>query len=184
MNKKLASFLLTEVSQWEKERIISSQQAQLLQQRYRTQATKHSQNLLQIILSVIGALLIGVGIVSILAFNWDNLPETLRMIIKYDIGPDLLEYIFYPGKHLYRHVRYRLPLRHYIEIIVRLYIEKVQNLIEHLAVLRGYAYDALQLTIMLYRFYERRHFYGLRPGSENRQYFFHQSNPSVPKQCL
>ena len=70
---------------------------------------------------------------------------------KYDIGPDLLEYIFYPGKHLYRHVRYRLPLRHYIEIIVRLYIEKVQNLIEHLAVLRGYAYDALQLTIMLYR---------------------------------
>lgn len=83
MNKKLASFLLTEVSQWEKERIISSQQAQLLQQRYRTQATKHSQNLLQIILSVIGALLIGVGIISILAFNWDNLPETLRMIIAF-----------------------------------------------------------------------------------------------------
>lgn len=83
MNKKLASFLLTEVNQWEKERIISSQQAQLLQQRYRAQATKHSQNLLQIILSVIGALLIGVGIVSILAFNWDNLPETLRMIIAF-----------------------------------------------------------------------------------------------------
>ena len=51
MNKKLASFLLTEVNQWEKERIISSQQAQLLQQRYRAQATKHSQNLLQIILT-------------------------------------------------------------------------------------------------------------------------------------
>lgn len=83
MNKKLASFLLTEVSQWEKERIISSQQAQLLQQRYQAQATKHSQNLLQIILSVIGALLIGVGIVSILAFNWDNLPETLRVIIAF-----------------------------------------------------------------------------------------------------
>lgn len=83
MNKKLASLLLTEINQWEKERIISSQQAQLLQQRYQAQATKHSQNLLQIILSVIGALLIGVGIISILAFNWDNLPETLRMIIAF-----------------------------------------------------------------------------------------------------
>lgn len=48
------------------------------------QKTKQaSSNLLQIILGVLGALLVGLGILLILAHNWDNFPKTFKAILAF-----------------------------------------------------------------------------------------------------
>jgi len=72
-NKK--DWLLKEIPQWEVDGLISRDQAQLLRQKYQTSPENSQYGLDTIIISVIGALLIGLGIILFFAWNWKDMPR-------------------------------------------------------------------------------------------------------------
>ncbi len=74
MNRK--KWLFEEIEKWQTEQIISSEAAAALRQRYVKQA---SPGMLILLFSIIGAVLIGIGIILISAKNWYELPIALRV---------------------------------------------------------------------------------------------------------
>ena len=75
MNKK---WLLNEIELWRNENIINTESAEILKTRY---SGKTNANTLTIIFSILGSLLIGTGIILILAKNWYFMPTTLKVIL-------------------------------------------------------------------------------------------------------
>lgn len=75
MNKK---WLLKEIKKWQSENIIDADAAGILSKRYEG---KGDTNVLTIIFSVLGSLLIGAGIILILVKNWYLMPTTLKTIL-------------------------------------------------------------------------------------------------------
>ena len=73
MNKE--KWLLKEIDSWQQSALIDRQTADILRNRY---ALKKNTNLLIVLFSVIGSILIGSGIILILARNWQHLPMPLR----------------------------------------------------------------------------------------------------------
>ncbi len=68
-------WLLREIDAWQKESLLSGDAAQVLKDRY---TPKKNTNLLVILFSIIGTLLIGTGIILIGAKNWYSFPLFLR----------------------------------------------------------------------------------------------------------
>src|SRR5690606_30540433 len=62
-----------------------------------------------------------------------------------------------------------LPGTHQVEIVVRLDIESLQHLVEHLPVLPGHRHAQVEAGVAAELFYHRRHFNRLRPGAEHGQ---------------
>ena len=77
---KKEKWLLGEIDKWEQESLISPEISNTLKERYAPQ--KHI-SLLIILFSVIGSLLIGAGIILILARNWYFLPLFLRVTLAF-----------------------------------------------------------------------------------------------------
>lgn len=76
-NKK---WILNEIETWQKEEIISSETATTLKQRY---SINKNSKLLVILFSVIGSILIGLGIILIFAKNWYLLPFALKIVLAF-----------------------------------------------------------------------------------------------------
>jgi hypothetical protein len=72
--------LMDEIGIWEREGLITGDQALSLRARYPEPASK---SWALIITSVFGSMLVGLGIILLLAYNWDELSRPLRAVIAY-----------------------------------------------------------------------------------------------------
>ena len=79
---KLERELQKELLRWQEKQIISPQQAEQIRLLYPVEK-KSSYNIILIIFSIVGALLIGGGIILILGTNWDNLPIWFRTVLAF-----------------------------------------------------------------------------------------------------
>ena len=87
---------------------------------------------------------------------------------QYYIGLDLFQHIPHPGKHPGRNVVQVLPLLHDVQVVIRLYFEYPQHLVQHLPMLPSHAHHRLELPRMLLElFHQGAHFDGFGAGAEN-----------------
>lgn len=79
MNQKEYDWLQTEIETWIKAKIITAEQANQIRLRY--QELKKPQLHLSEIISWFGAILMGLGLILLLAYNWDELSRPMRLSI-------------------------------------------------------------------------------------------------------
>ena len=105
---------------------------------------------------------------------------------KHDVRLHLAEHVAHTLKHARRDRGQVLTLLHDVQIIVRPDAEAVHDGVEHLAVLRRDAHDALKLRMLLQLEHERRHFDCLRPCAEDGHDFnaFAHHCPPVQARCF
>ena len=77
---KKEKWLLREIDSWQQLALIDAQAAESLRNRY---APKKNANFLVVLFSIIGAALIGAGIILIGAWNWERFPVLLRVAIAF-----------------------------------------------------------------------------------------------------
>lgn len=75
-------WLAERLSEWEREGIVTADGARLLRERY---AAEPRGGLAQVIVGAVGALLIGTGLIAVLAYNWDEFPRSVRLALA--LGP-------------------------------------------------------------------------------------------------
>ncbi len=94
---------------------------------------------------------------------------------KNDIRIRFLQDVAHPQQDTARHVIKILPLLHDVQVIIRRNLKEMQHLIQHLAVLTGYAHNCLKCIGMFPEFFDqRRHLDRLRARAEYKHYFFHR----------
>ena len=67
---------------WEREGIVTTDGARKLRERY---PAEPQGGLAQLVVGAVGALLIGTGLIAVLAFNWDDFPRWVRLVLA--LGP-------------------------------------------------------------------------------------------------
>ncbi len=82
MNRKQIDWLLNEIGLWNREGLISDETARELGARYAL-LRRDSRSVALVILGSLGALLTGLGIISLLAANWGDLPRSARAVIAF-----------------------------------------------------------------------------------------------------
>jgi len=82
MNRKQINWLLGEIETWHIEGLIGADAALQLKSRYEL-VKKDQRPVGLIILGSLGALLIGLGIISLLAANWGAIPRDMRAVISF-----------------------------------------------------------------------------------------------------
>lgn len=80
---KKIQWLFEELSDWEAEGIVDQNQAQRIRARYDANATSPDYDIAFIIAGVLGTLLVGGGIVLIVAYNWEELSQTMRTALSF-----------------------------------------------------------------------------------------------------
>ena len=75
-------WLAEQLPAWEREGIVTADGARMLRERY---AAEPQGGLAQMIVGAVGALLIGTGLVAVLAYNWDDFPRWVRLLLA--LGP-------------------------------------------------------------------------------------------------
>jgi len=75
-------WLAEQLPEWEREGIVTADGARRLRERY---AAEPRGGLAQMIVGAVGALLIGTGLIALLASNWDDFPRWVRMALA--LGP-------------------------------------------------------------------------------------------------
>jgi len=75
-------YLLQELKAWTTEGLVDAETAKTIAARY-AHAEMHSIAWSRIILGSIGALLVGLGVIALLAANWDDIPRVARTIISF-----------------------------------------------------------------------------------------------------
>lgn len=82
LTKRFFRLLKEELELWKEEGIVSEEQAEKIKERYRLQEIKEfgiPPKFITVI-SIIGALLVGVGVILFIASNWKNIPKLARLI--------------------------------------------------------------------------------------------------------
>lgn len=67
---------------WEREGLVTAEAARTLRKRY---AAEPRGGLVQMIVGAVGAVLIGTGLIAVLAYNWDDFPRWVRLLLA--LGP-------------------------------------------------------------------------------------------------
>jgi uncharacterized membrane protein len=75
-------WLAEQLPAWERDGIVTADGAKKLRERY---AAEPQGGLAQMIVGAVGAFLIGTGLVAVLAYNWDDFPRWVRMVLA--LGP-------------------------------------------------------------------------------------------------
>lgn len=75
-------WLAEQIPGWEREGIVTAAGARLLRERY---GTESGGSLAQLIVGAVGAVLIGTGLIAVLAYNWDDFPRWVRLLLA--LGP-------------------------------------------------------------------------------------------------
>lgn len=85
MSKSHHRWLAKELAAWEEESLITEEVSRLLQQRYgiTSRSAEENASRTSVILSLFGGLLIGAGIITLFAFNWEQLDRGERGIIAF-----------------------------------------------------------------------------------------------------
>lgn len=81
--KQHLSWLYEQVSDWVTAGLIDAGQAEKIRQHYSNQEDQPDYNTATIVISILGSLLIGGGIILIVAYNWDNLPKSARVVLSF-----------------------------------------------------------------------------------------------------
>ncbi|MFM8952586.1 MAG: DUF2157 domain-containing protein [Planctomycetaceae bacterium] len=69
-------WLAEQLPAWEREGLVSADGARRLRERY---AVEPQAGLAQVIVGAVGALLIGTGLIAVIAYNWDDFPRWVRL---------------------------------------------------------------------------------------------------------
>ena len=75
-------WLAEQLPAWEREGIVTAEGARTLRKRY---AAEPQGGLAQMVVGAVGALLIGTGLIAVLAYNWDDFPRWVRLVLA--LGP-------------------------------------------------------------------------------------------------
>lgn len=75
-------WLTEQLPAWEREGIVTTDGARKLRERY---AAEPQAGLAQMVVGAVGALLIGTGLIAVLAYNWDDFPRWVRLVLA--LGP-------------------------------------------------------------------------------------------------
>jgi hypothetical protein len=75
-------WLAEQLPAWEREGIVTAEGARTLRERY---AAEPQGGLAQMVVGAVGALLIGTGLIAVLAYNWDDFPRWVRLVLA--LGP-------------------------------------------------------------------------------------------------
>lgn len=75
-------WLTEQLPEWERDGIVTADGARRLRERYGVEATG---GLVQLIVGAVGGLLIGTGMVAVLAYNWNDFPRAARLLLA--LGP-------------------------------------------------------------------------------------------------
>jgi len=75
-------WLADQLPGWEREGIVTIDGARRLRERYPVESVH---GLAQMIVGAVGALLVGTGLVAVLASNWDDFPRWVRLLLAF--GP-------------------------------------------------------------------------------------------------
>jgi hypothetical protein len=75
-------WLAEQLPTWEREGIVTAEGARTLRERY---AAEPQGGLAQMVVGAVGALLIGTGLIAVLAYNWDDFPRWVRLVLA--LGP-------------------------------------------------------------------------------------------------
>ena len=75
-------WLAEQLPAWEREGIVTTDGARKLRERY---AAEPQGGLAQMVVGAVGALLIGTGLIAVLAYNWDDFPRWVRLVLA--LGP-------------------------------------------------------------------------------------------------
>ncbi|MFH1849372.1 MAG: DUF2157 domain-containing protein [archaeon] len=105
LNSKLKNWLKNEVLSWRKKGIISEQQTTRILNQYSISYEPPKSEPVNVIkvLSIIGAVLLGLGVILFVAANWDKIPDTIKtlMLLVVTFGTFYLGYHFsYQGTGL------------------------------------------------------------------------------------
>jgi len=92
-DKKFIRWLYRELPEWEADGLINNEQARGLRQRYGPVGDQAGANWGVVIIAILGVLLIGGGIILMVAYNWENLSRSWRTALS--IAPLLLAQIIY-----------------------------------------------------------------------------------------
>jgi uncharacterized membrane protein len=79
--QKRIQWLLSQLPDLQKEGVLDEATANRLRQHYQPQLTKQGPNTALLLTSILGALLIGTGIISIFAYNWESLSRPVRVVL-------------------------------------------------------------------------------------------------------
>ena len=79
MSKEHFTWLEKELPLWVKEGVVSQESAELLLKRYESEAASHHSS--SMAFSLLGFALVGLGIISLLAYNWDMLGHFERTLL-------------------------------------------------------------------------------------------------------
>jgi len=85
MGKKEIQWLYGEIPQWIREEILTEEAGARLHERYGEAGPSLGRNLGLVISSILGALLVGSGIVLLVAHNWDNLTRPVRTLLSFGL---------------------------------------------------------------------------------------------------
>lgn len=80
MNRRILEWLSGEIGEWERQGVVTAEQAAKIRSRY---VMPKSRPLLPLLLSLFGGLLIGLGVILLLAHNWDQIPRWVRTVVAY-----------------------------------------------------------------------------------------------------
>lgn len=84
MNRNRAiQWLYGELPVLEGQEILSGETAQRLREHYGPVTLRSRRQMAMLLLGILGALLIGLGIILLLAHNWNNLPRSLRTVLSF-----------------------------------------------------------------------------------------------------
>jgi uncharacterized membrane protein len=81
MNASRRRWLLEQLPQWEREGLVSPGAARTLHERYAVDPAQPG--LAQLVLGALGALLIGVGLISVIGYNWDDFSRPVRLLFAF-----------------------------------------------------------------------------------------------------
>jgi uncharacterized membrane protein len=82
MNHLQHRWLVEQLPAWEREGIVTADGARWLRERYPVESRG---GLAQMIVGALGSLLIGTGLIAVLAYNWDDFPRWVRLVLA--LGP-------------------------------------------------------------------------------------------------
>lgn len=82
MNRIHHRWLAEHLPEWEREGLVTLQAATVLRDRYRVESRA---GLAQMVVGAVGSLLIGAGLIAVLAYNWDEFTRWVRLLLAF--GP-------------------------------------------------------------------------------------------------
>ena len=82
VDRKFLDLLPTEIESWQGQGLITPQQGQAITGSYPIQASpRGSYGRLVTILAILGAVLLGLGVILFFASNWDGIPRTVKLAL-------------------------------------------------------------------------------------------------------